>query len=348
MLRRLVGCISTPGDEDEVMLLLAEAWTEAGWHPESFGRQVILARSPDWVEGRPVMLVTAHADSPGFIVSALDEKEKQAVIIKLGYPHLPEEGQWAALTVKTSAGLIESEIADVNPGDREFRISLQPEFQRGDRAVYSPQYSGPTGEKNLVSSPFFDNRIGCWLLTLLAADLATARPQANVILAATASEEFTGFGAQALARKVKADFVVCLDATYEDEMQGVEMGKGPVLTLTDASVLIGHTIEKTLDKLCAEWNIPLQKEIYNYSGTDAKAFAQAGTCAVVLPLLIASQGNHSPLETVSLNDVRSLRELLFRFACGEQAISAMLASNKFEIQPFLERMIKNEPGNLQN
>ncbi len=345
LLRRLVGCISTPGDEDEVMMLLDDVWREAGWHTESAGRQALLARSPKWVDGRPVMLVTAHADSPGFIVSALDEGMKQAVMVALGHPHLPEPGTWADLTVKTASGLVESELSGVEDGDREFPISLEPQIHRGDRAVYSPKFSGPEGESSLIHSPFLDNRIGCWLLATLPRCLDAIQSKANVVLAATASEEFGGFGAAALAHAVPANLIICLDATYENPDQGVSMGQGPVLTLSDASVLIGHTVEEQLDKLCDSWNIPLQKEIYNYSGTDARAFAMAGSTAVILPLLIASQGNHSPQETVSMQDACLLRDLLLKFAGDEEAISMLLAANKFSRKDFIPFDAQGNPQN---
>ena len=123
------------------------------------------------------------------------------------------------------------------------------------------------------------------------------------------------------------------------------MGQGPVLTLSDASVLIGHTVEEQLDKLCASWNIPLQKEIYNFSGTDARAFAMAGSTAVILPLLIASQGNHSPQETVSMHDVCLLRDLLLKFAGDEEAIPRLLAANKFSRKDFIPFDAQGNPQN---
>jgi putative aminopeptidase FrvX len=125
------------------------------------------------------------------------------------------------------------------------------------------------------------------LLTHLAG--AMPNPAVNVVLAATASEEFGGFGAAVLASRVQADLVICLDATYADKKQGVRLGGGPVLTLSDASVLIGRPVWNVLERLSQAWELPLQTEIYNSSGTDARAFPAQGSLAPVLPLLVASE-----------------------------------------------------------
>jgi len=156
-------------------------------------------------------------------------------------------------------------------------------------------------------------RMACiprWPLAVLPADGLAF----EVVLGATAAEEFGGFGATVLARAIEPDLVICLDATYESPEQRVLLGKGPVLTLSDASVLISPAMRD----LVLEWfhrrGLLLQTEVYNVSGTDARAFPKVGLPAPVLALLIATRGNHSPAEVANLADYASLREVLLRFA----------------------------------
>jgi putative aminopeptidase FrvX len=112
---------------------------------------------------------------------------------------------------------------------------------------------------------------------------------------------------------VAPDLVVCLDATYEAPEQGVCLGKGPVLTLSDASVLLSVEVRDRVLAWAEANGLPLQTEVYNYSGTDARAFPQQGLPARVLPVLLPTRGNHTPVETASVADLESWFRFVLAF-----------------------------------
>lgn len=109
--------------------------------------------------------------------------------------------------------------------------------------------------------------------------------------------------AQVLAAQVEADLVIVLDATYAVAEQGVRIGDGAVITLSDASVLLSLATRDHLLRIMREADVPIQFEAYNYSGTDSRAFPQQGKSTPVLPLLIPTHGNHSPCETAHIADL---------------------------------------------
>jgi len=113
---------------------------------------------------------------------------------------------------------------------------------------------------------------------------------------------------------VQPDLVLCLDATYEAPEQGVRLGEGPVLTLSDASVLLSPATRDRVRAWFEKQGLPLQTEVYNFSGTDSRAFPLHGLPCPVLPLLLATRGNHSPVETADRRDVETLLAALRRFA----------------------------------
>ena len=164
-------------------------------------------------------------------------------------------------------------------------------------------------------APFLDNRLGCWILAELAPRLAGWKSRYHVVLGATACEEFGGFGASVLARQVQPDLVIVVDATYEAPGQNVRLGQGPVLTLSDASVLLSPARRDQVRVILAAAHVPLQTEVYNFSGTDARAFPHLGLACPVLPLLLATIGNHSPRETA---DLRDASQQLTAIACLAQ------------------------------
>jgi len=174
----------------------------------------------------------------------------------------------------------------------------------GDRACFAADPD--IGQDGMIASPFLDNRLGCWLLCELAKSLPLKESVWHVVLGATACEEIGGFGAPVLATEVRPDLVICLDATYEDEEQNVLVGNGPVLTLSDASVIISPDERDAFLEFFAREKIPLQTEVYNYSGTDSRAFPHAGLATPVYALLLPTRGNHTPREEGSVKDAENL------------------------------------------
>ena len=315
----LLKCHATPGDEDEVSALLLNAWKVAGWKTQTLGRYAVTAvREPD-SDSTDVqtVLICAHMDSPGFIVQSINDDDS-ANAVNIGYPHY-EDPEIAVVVKQTDGRKIPATLANRPEGQNTYQLSAESPLMRGDRICYAAQ---PTIHDGVIESPFLDNRLGCFALCEIAAFLKSSG--LRIMLAATSGEEFTGFGASVLAAHCKPDLVICLDATYEAEEQNVIIGNGPVLTVTDKSVLLSQKTVESIKRHCAEWNIPLQTEIYNFSGTDARAFPSQGVTAPVLPILVPTTGNHTPLETAAMQDVEALNALLFKLCTDKTAVASLL------------------------
>lgn len=327
-LQALLRCHSTPGDEGEVAALLAQCWRRAGWRVQAHGQYAISATLPptghrgQGARGRQAsrkrVLVCAHMDSPGFTVDSI--RGERVRLVTLGGAHV--EKRTVELRLKTRAGDVRLECERRQAREHKYDVfygtlPTGAQVLHGDRACYATEPRLDL-ERSRIVSPFLDNRLGCALLCDLAEALngPGAQTGAEVILAATACEEMGGFGAAVLAPAIKPDLVICLDATYEAPSQGVRLGQGPVLTLSDNSVLLGpHTRDQVTGWFAAR-QLPLQTEVYNYSGTDARAFPHAGLTCPVLPLLLATRGNHEPRETGSLRDYDTLLAALRAMAAA--------------------------------
>lgn len=305
-LRALVACHATPGDEDEVARYMAASWEQAGWTVTRHGRSALSARCPGRRRRGPVLLICAHMDSPGFALEALGEE--RSAVITLGRPVF--DGPSAEVVLKTGGErlwlVLEREAEETGP-DR-YWVPAVPGCRPGDRLCYHGSLAQDEGTG--LCGPFLDNRLGCAVLCELARRLAAARLGLDVVLGATCCEEMGGFGAPVLAQTVRPDLAVCLDATYDSLTQGVCLGAGPVLTLSDASVLLGCAERDRLLAFAEAMGIRLQTEVYNYSGTDARAFPHSGLPTRVYPLLLPTAGNHSPQESADRRDVEALLGLL--------------------------------------
>jgi endoglucanase len=310
LLKNLLTCHSTPGDEGEVRRVLESAWAAAGWEVRRHGDYAVSAWERSAPPAAPVLLVCAHMDSPGYCVDRLHVGGGTDVVrfgmAELGSPEF--EGASAPAVLKTRRGLFRGVLAGEARGDAgepdlffelEASEASAAQVRQGDRVCFAP-FSDVSGEE--LSSPFLDNRLGCWLLAKLAGEAASWGSPFRVVLGAAGTEEMGGFGARVLAAQVRPDLVVVLDTTYEAPEQGVRLGGGPVLTLSDASVLLSPGTRDRVSGLLGGAGVPHQTEAYNFSGTDARAFPQAGLACPVLPLLVPTRGNHSPCEQADVRD----------------------------------------------
>lgn len=311
ILKKLIACHSTPGDEGEVACEVSSAWRAAGWEVTRHGGYALSARAPSDHSSRPVLLICAHMDSPGYSVDrAAAESVEGSEKVRLGVTELgsPEfDGREVPAVLKTRLGKFRGSLVrdGKGPDEADFVFELDAAdadkagVRHGDRICFAPFCDA---DGHLLTSPFLDNRLGCWMLARLAAEARAWQTNFRLVLGATGSEEMGGFGARVLAAEVRPDLVVVLDTTYETPEQNVRLGKGPVLTLSDSSVLLSPDLRDRMLDLLGRAQVPLQTEVYNFSGTDARAFPQAGLPCPVLPILVPTQGNHSPCETADTRD----------------------------------------------
>ena len=307
-LKALCTLHATPGDEGDVFHFLEHRWREQGLDVRRLGRYAIVAEPAERKKADTILLV-AHADSPGFIVSEVRSAQSLGVLA-LGGIHEPPATD---LLLKTSHGFVPAHLEEPPEGwNRHSPLSVTlsepcPDVQKGDRLCWAFNWE-ETSER--ITSPFLDNRIACAFVADWVARHAAELADCNVILATTAMEEVNGFGANVLARNVEADAAVVLDVTYTNEQQGVALGAGAVLTLSDASVLISGAERDRLLTQCPM----LQTEVYNFSGTDARAFPALGAVMPVAPVLLPTEGNHSPKEVISKRDLASWHEAVVAVA----------------------------------
>jgi len=314
---KLIAAHSTPGDEGAVAEILRQCWRQSGWEVDNLGEYALTANKPQTKTAkRPRLLICAHMDSPGFIVDRPGWKESKETngsrsvnIVPLGSPSFEGTAVEAQLKCRNgvfSGRIIKTDIEDEDNPAFCFEIAKDDatgmDLCIGDRVCYAPLISS---EGDLIKAPFLDNRLGCWMLTQLAKLEPGWNQRYEIVLGAAGSEEMTGFGAQVLAAEVNADLVIVLDATYEAEAQGVKLGAGAVVTLSDASVLLNPGTRDHIMQIMGDAGVPIQFEVYNYSGTDARAFPMQGRSAPVLALLMPSRGNHSPCETAHSADLQS-------------------------------------------
>ncbi len=319
------------GDEEVVRDFLIRRWEPLADEimVSPIGTLTALRRGKG-TEPRPRVLFAAHMDTIGMMVSkirgeflhiapigGLDPRvlpgQKVTVHTKNGAlpgvlaatPDrlLPEQMQGKPVPIThllVDLGLTERQVA------RRVRI--------GDRITFAqpPQMLG----EEIIMGPGLDNRASIAAFTL-ALELLKDRQHAwDAYFAATVQEEVTLGGAKTIAYELKPDIAVAVDVTFAEgpgvkEPQGFPLGEGVVLGLgPNEHPKVHEAIKSVADRLEIPYKVEYQPM---RSGTDAMALQVARAGAATMVVSIPLRYMHTPVEMVSLKDIRRAARLLAEF-----------------------------------
>ena len=303
----LVKYCSVPGNETNLRDYLISEFEQYGTIKKTKWTGFYCAHKKNSTKKKTNIIITAHMDSPGFIVRDINE-DGTIDIISLGGLH-PKQMDVRMVTLQTSKksfpGIINlvSKEATQYKGFFGFSSKKKAEkagVQKGDSICFdSPLIKLQEG---FIAAPHLDNRLGIYIMLNLAKRLQKKDFDANIYFVATSCEEVGGGRcSKIMSNMIQPDIAICLDATYEEG--SVKMGQGPVLTLSDAGVLLPTKIRDALSKLAKKSKQALQFEVYNYASTDAKDFRASNEGCITLSLLVATLNNHTPHEICSTKDI---------------------------------------------
>jgi putative aminopeptidase FrvX len=283
--------------------------------------------------GAPHVLIAAHADQIGAVVSAVDDRGFVSVE-KIGLLE-PDLLPGKSLVVWTAAGPVEAVVGhrpwyalqqpadskppstidrhwlDIGARSREDALAL---IAIGDPVTFAPRFVELSGGR--YASPAIDDRAGVYAAFRTLELVAAQAPHAHVTAAATVGEETIFLGARSLAASLHPDIVVAVDVVFASDhpdvgpkdLHGrVELGAGPVLER-------GSFLNKRLYGLALEVaereGIAVQPHaVAGESLTDADELMVAATAATTL-VSIPLRYMHSPAEVVEGADVEASARLL--------------------------------------
>ena len=258
---------------------------------------------------RPRVLVTAHMDQVGYMVSRLGEDG--ALCLPVGSPQLPPEETTRVRVVGNAHAGFEAELESHGEKGGVLRSERRDEIQIGDRVVFADPLV--TREDGRVRGPALDDRIGC-LIALRAAQSLAAETD-DVAFAWTVREEAEPAGVVRVARDIDPDVVVAVDITYAtadgaDSMESVlKLGAGPAITLLDGG-MVGHSWPlRAFDRAARNLGISWQPEVVR-SGLSEAGRVQGMLGIPAIALLVPIENPHSAEEVADLGDVGVVLDLL--------------------------------------
>ena len=174
------------------------------------------------------------------------------------------------------------------------------------------------GEDQLAGSSL-DNRASIAALTTCLQELDSRGHMWDVVAAATTQEEEGMAGSYTSAYQLRPEIAIAVDVTWArepglPEYKTFPLSKGPTVGLGPN---IHPGISKAIKQAAERVEIPLTTEVMpRHSGTDAYAMQIAGEGIPTAVICIPLKYMHSPVEVVSLQDIRRTGRLLAEFAVG--------------------------------
>lgn len=274
-------------------------------------------------QGHKVM-VTAHMDEIGIIVTHVDEKGflRFAPIGSVRLLALLGNRAVFADGIVGTFGLEKLESPEKVPSLDKFYLDVGATSKDsapvgvGDAASFLRSFID--GGDRLVAKAF-DDRVGCAVLIQAMRELKES-PH-DVYFVFTTQEEVGLRGAITSAYGLEPDLALAVDVTGtgdtpEAHTMAVSLGDGPAVKVKDRGMLAHPAVKELLIKAAEANDIPYQLEILERGTTDAMAMqvSRQGVPAGVIS--IPCRYIHTPSEMVDYGDVTEAVKLLIAVLSG--------------------------------
>ena len=324
LLKNLCLAAGVSGDESEALDAAEKLLAPLG-KTERTVTHSIICRMPAVDENLPHVMLTAHIDQVGLMVTSITDKGFLKTAPCGGPDHRSASG--ARVIVHTKSGKLKGVViatpphlsdgkgnapkpdgmtVDVGFCAEKARELIEP----GDRITFDGEFTSLLGDR--VCAPAMDDRSGC-AAVIKAAELLRGCRTANVSVALVSQEETGSAGASTAAFALQPDYAFAVDVsmaiTPDDSAEKCgEMGKGPMIGF---SPILDRELSRKLIDVAKKKNIPWQTEIMSgRTGTDADYIAVSGkgvkTACVSIPLRFM----HTAAEVVSLADIENTARLI--------------------------------------
>jgi putative aminopeptidase FrvX len=273
--------------------------------------------------GKPKLLVSAHMDQIGIIITHVDKDgflrfgavgglDPYKV---LGHRFVFTNGTLGVAAVESkehktlehlTLDKLFLDIGAVSKDDALLHVAV------GDFAVYAGDC---VQVGNRVTSAALDDRIGCYVL-IEALKAAVGKELNYETYAMFSVQEEIGIkGAKVGAWGVQPDLAIALDVTAwgdtpESYVLDIGLGKGPAIKVKDAGMVATPVIRDLLIEAAKTHGIPFQLEVLQRGTTDAAAIQTIGNGVPTGVISIPDRYVHSASEMVDIGDVEDCIKLL--------------------------------------
>jgi putative aminopeptidase FrvX len=289
--------------------------------------------------GGPTLMVDAHMDEIGFMVSYVEEE---------GWLRVVPVGGWDARIVASHALTILADDGGKVPGvfgtvpphmltqaDREKPLTLEDAFvdvgaesaaeveelgiRVGSPAVIAYPFGRLDGANTVVGKAL-DDRAGCAVLVQVLEALAGETLEVTLVASFAVSEELGLRGAKTAAAQIEPDLALALEGTVAADVPGIaparqptRLGGGPAITVMDQTIVVSPVVVRALTDLAEAEGVPYQYKLPGVGGTDAGEIHLSGKGVPTGVVSIPCRYIHSPFSVMRLDDFENAVRLTTAF-----------------------------------
>ena len=331
LLKRLSEVAGVPGREEAVREIVRgelEEWADEV-ETDILGNVIAVKKG----RGGPKVMVAAHMDEIGFLVSHVGEKsgflkidpvggfDPRVLMAKRVVVHTESGDLLGVIGSKPVHVLTEEErkqpieIKDLFidlglPGDK-----VKKRVQVGDFVTLRQDF---VEMGDLVCGKALDDRVGVYVM--IEAVRRVKKHKADIYAVATTQEEVGIRGARVSSYGISPDIGVALDVTVASDVPGAsetdyvtQLSKGVAIKIKDSLSISNPKLVRRLRQLAEKKKIPYQLEILPRGGTDAGAMQLTKEGVAAITISIPTRYLHSVVECAHKRDIEAAIKLLAAF-----------------------------------
>jgi tetrahedral aminopeptidase len=332
LLRRLCAAPGIPGREDRIRDVVRDEMRGLvdDVSIDAMGNLIGVRRG----NGGPKVMIAAHMDEIGFLVSHIDDK---------GFLRIQPVGGFDARVLVAQRVRVhgfdgESYLGALQTGGKPIHLLDPSEVKppRVDELFVDLGMSADEVRERVevgdfitldrplervgasVLSKALDDRVGIYVM--LEAVRAATDSKAEIYAVATTQEEVGLRGAATSAYSIEPDISIALDVTLAmdipdaSEHQRISrLGGGVAIKIMDSSMISHPLLVRHFRDIAQEREIPYQMEILPRGGTDAGATQRARGGNVAITLSIPTRYVHTVNEMARIDDIQACVDLLAAF-----------------------------------
>jgi putative aminopeptidase FrvX len=285
---------------------------------------------------RPSVMIAAHMDEIGLMTKYVDEK---------GFMRFITIGGWFDQTLLNQRVIVHAESGPIygvigskpphvmKPDDKKKPIEIKDMFvdagctdqdeakalgiKPGTPMSIDRTFAKLAGDR--ATGKAFDNRAG---VVMMIEALKRTKTKSTIYAVGTVQEEVGLKGAKTSAFDLRPDVALATDVTIPGDHPGIEkkdsaleIGKGPVITIADASgrgLIASEKVVNWLVETAREFEIEVQMDVSGGGTTDATAIQLTREGIHTGLISVATRYIHSPVEVLSMKDLEACAELIAR------------------------------------
>jgi len=296
-------------------------------------------------ENRPKVMLAAHMDEVGFMVTGydsdgtlhfdsvggIDDRILAGKRVRVGPNGMPGVVLWTPIHKNRDQKVVKMSSLRIDIGASS-KSDAQTRAPLGTMIVFDSSY-GEHG--NLLRGKAFDDRVGCSVLV----DVLEAGPYpVDVLVAFTVQEEVGLRGAMVATRALKPDIAFSLECTTAHDLPdpdadpdevhstpnpAARLGSGPALTLMDRSIMVPPAVVDFMRETAEAEDIPYQFKTRRGGGNDAGQIALQNGGVPAATISVPARYIHSPAALIDPNDYTATVNLVSALLRRMEAVPAL-------------------------